>query len=233
MNAAAGLARGTYLCLLNNDTFVTPGWLAPLVQAARSDPTIGVVGNRHLTPSTGKINHAGMVFDELGRPIHLYPGKDADFPPAQISREFQILTAACWLVPRDLYLELDGLDTAFKNGFEDVDFCLRCRERNRKMFYVADSVIFHYGQSSPGRTDYDQENALLFRRKWHNKICPDLQDYLIRDGQISAPEKSAHRPAGRHSPARRRTFTSRYPWRKAMLFRGSLHVLLWPAKMPG
>ena len=39
-----------------------------------------------------------MVFDEKGCPVHLYPGHEADYPPSNISREFQALTAACWLV---------------------------------------------------------------------------------------------------------------------------------------
>jgi GT2 family glycosyltransferase len=185
-NRAALLAQGEYLCLLNNDTLVTPGWLTRLVAAVRRDPTIGVVGNRHLTPGTGLINHAGMVFDGQRNPVHLYPGKPADFPAAMVSREFQIVTAACWLVPKSLFLELDGFDADFRNGYEDVDFCLRVRAHGRKVFYAADSVIYHYGQSSPGRTDSEAANALYFRRKWGAHIASDLDDYVTRDGAAAA-----------------------------------------------
>jgi len=189
-NAAAAQAKGRFLCLLNNDTIVTKGWLGPLIRAAISDPEIGIVGNLQLTPATGKIDHAGMVIDDRGQPIHLYKGKDANFPPALVSREFQLVTAACWLVPRDLFLSLGGLDTAFVNGYEDVDFCLRCKERARKIFYVADSVIYHYGGSSPNRFDRETENMQLFRRKWQQKIHHDLQEYLIRDNQTPNTEMS-------------------------------------------
>jgi len=37
---------------------VTPGWLRALVDVAERDRAIGVVGNKHLFPQTGKINHA-------------------------------------------------------------------------------------------------------------------------------------------------------------------------------
>jgi GT2 family glycosyltransferase len=191
MNDAASLARGEFLCLLNNDTWVTRGWLSRLLKAARRDPRIGVVGNRHLTPGSGAINHAGMVFDDVGHPHHLYFGRPADFPPALLSREFQILTAACWLVPRPLFLELGGFDTGFRNSYEDVDFCLRAREHGRTVFYVGDSVIYHHGAQSPGRTDHEEANAAYFRRKWQGRIVPDQQAYLERDGVAAAPQTPA------------------------------------------
>jgi GT2 family glycosyltransferase len=181
MNRAAVEARGEYLCLLNNDTYVTTGWLIKLLNAARGDPAVGVVGNFHITPGTGKINHAGMVFDEDCRVLHLYRGMKADYPPARVTREFQMVTAACWLVPRALFLELNGFDPIFKNGCEDTDFCLRAREHGRKILYVGDSVIYHHGASSPGRMDHEDPNLSYFHRKWHGKIRPDVEDYLRRD----------------------------------------------------
>jgi O-antigen biosynthesis protein len=195
VNLAARLARGEYLCLLNNDTLVTSGWLSPLFAAASKDPAIGVVGNRHLTPGTNILNHAGMVFDADRRPVHLYVGQLAKFPPALVSREFQCVTGACWLVERQLFLDLGGFDLQFKNGYEDVDFCLRVRRHGRKVFYAADSVIYHHGQQSPGRSDNDVANALAFERKWGAHIICDLEDYLIRDGVVTKPAK-----VGRQQP---------------------------------
>ena len=185
INLAAPLARGEYLCLLNNDTLVTPRWLKRLVTVARKDPAIGVVGNRHLTPGTDLLNHAGIVFDAAGHPVHLYPGQPANFPPALVSREFQCVTGACWLVERRLFLDLGGFDLQFKNGYEDVDFCLRVRRHGRKVFYAADSLIYHYGQQSPGRMDNDVLNAFAFERKWGMHIVSDLHDYLVRDGLMA------------------------------------------------
>jgi len=179
MNMAAPLARGEYLCLLNNDTLVTAGWLQKLVAAARNDPAIAVVGNRHLTPGTNLIDHAGMVFDSRKRPVHLYRGLPADFRPALFSQEFQCVTAACWLVKKKIFLDLGGFDPEFKNSFEDIDFCLRAGQGGHKIFYVADSVIYHYGQSSPGRKDHETRNAQYFQRKWGAAIAPDLHRYYV------------------------------------------------------
>jgi GT2 family glycosyltransferase/glycosyltransferase involved in cell wall biosynthesis len=177
MNAAAKLAKGRHLCLLNNDTIVLPNWLGLMVEAAENDPTIGVVGNRHLWPDSEKINHGGMAFDKRYEPVHIRVGQEPDFAPALVDREFQILTAACWVVPRHVFDDLGGFDLQFKNGFEDVDFCLRVRERGLKVWYVGKSVIYHYGQSTPGRTVNDAENARRFHQKWRGKIVPDLHKF--------------------------------------------------------
>lgn len=184
INKAAAVARGHYLVLLNNDTEVTPLWLRRMLDAARADPMIGVVGNRQLYPSTGNINHAGVVFDEQCRPVHLYPDKPADFPPANLSRDFQTLTGACLLVPRAVFSELGGLDPEFRNGHEDTDFCLRARRRGYRVHYVADSVIYHHIGSSPGRYDSEGANERHFAAKWRGKIVSDLHDYVTRDAAL-------------------------------------------------
>ena len=116
MNRAAAAAAGEFLCLLNNDTLVTEDWLSAMLAVARHSPDVGVVGNKHLWPDSGLVNHAGMVFDEDRLPTHLYPGARADAPQVNVSRDFQILTAACWLVPADLFRTVGGFDERFVNG---------------------------------------------------------------------------------------------------------------------
>jgi GT2 family glycosyltransferase len=196
LNKAAGVARADYLVFLNNDTEVTPLWLRRMLDAALEDPSIGVVGNRQLYPNTRNVNHAGMVFDEQCKPVHLYPNKPADFPPANISRDFQALTGACILVPSEVFRELGGFDTAFRNGHEDVDFCLRAGQRGYRVHYVAESVIYHHIGSSPGRYDTEGENERHFAEKWRGKIVPDLDDYTSRDAawlpaSVAGPAVSA------------------------------------------
>ena len=43
-NIAAEAARGRYLCFLNNDAFVQPGWMRPLIDPLAADPAIGATG---------------------------------------------------------------------------------------------------------------------------------------------------------------------------------------------
>ncbi|HET7880284.1 MAG TPA: glycosyltransferase [Acetobacteraceae bacterium] len=201
MNLAARLAGGDFVVLLNNDTEVTPGWLNRMLEAMRSDEAIGLVGNRHLYPDSRLINHAGMAFDATGYPVHLYLGRPPDYAPAQVSREFQILNGACWLVRRELFLELGGFDTGYRNGWEDIDFCLRVRERGSKVWYAADSVIYHHVSASAGRFKDEGDNARYFATKWQGRFAHDLQGYLLRDGEVASPGPINTPPAAPAAPS--------------------------------
>lgn len=186
-NKAAEVVSGKYLLILNNDTIVTKNWLEPLLRIATAHPDAAVVGNCQLYASSGLINHAGMVFDERGRPVHLYDGMPADFPAARSSRTLQAVTGACWLVPREIFRELGGFDPMFRNGFEDVDFCLRARKRGYTIWYAADSVIYHHVSSSSGRFDREEENAALFAARWRQDVIHDRATVLASDGQRPEP----------------------------------------------
>ncbi len=173
-NAAANVARGEFLVLLNNDTLVTPGWLRALVEAARREEHLGVLGNKHLYPDTKLLQHCGMAFDEKGFAYHLSPGTDPNAPAVNCRREFQCVTFACVLIPAKIFRELGGLDTDYKNGFEDVDFCLRARAAAYRVVYNPGSVIFHYGQQTPGRQVNDDTNWQTFQKRWAGKVKLDL-----------------------------------------------------------
>jgi len=176
-NLAAKEALGEFLCLLNDDTVVTEGWLEKMLAIQNQDSRVGLVGNRHLDPKTGQIRHAGMVFNTHGRPLRLYTKQPADFWPALINQEFQILKATCWLVRKRLFLELDGFDTDFEDGYEDTDFCLRVRQRGYKCFYAAESVIYHAMVPVPHTLNQEARDWELFRCKWGVSIVPDIESF--------------------------------------------------------
>ena len=62
---------GRYIVLLNSDAAVTRDWLRSLIEEAKSDPRIGVVGPKLLLHD-GRINSTGLVFNHRlcngGRP---------------------------------------------------------------------------------------------------------------------------------------------------------------------
>ncbi|MEX1118046.1 MAG: glycosyltransferase [Terrimicrobiaceae bacterium] len=186
-NLAANAARGEYLCFLGDDTVVAEGWLEKMVSTQRHDPRIGLVGNRHLDPDTGRIRHAGMVFSADGRPLVLYTKQPPDFWPALINQEFQILSAACWLLRRHLFLEMGGFDTDFVNGWGTIDFCLRVRQRGYKCFYVAESVIYRASIPIPEALGHEARDWDLFRCKWGMAITPDIATFYAGPDPIPEP----------------------------------------------
>lgn len=169
-NAAAALAGGEFLVLLNNDTLVHAGWLDALIAVARATDRLGVLGNKHLFPDSGKLHHCGMAFTRDGRPLHLHPGTDPEAPSVNVQREVPCVTFACVLIPSAVYRELSGLDEGYRNGCEDVDFCLRARAAGYRVVYTPASVIEHYGQATPGRTVGEDANFQRLAARW-----PDVE----------------------------------------------------------
>ncbi|MFH0764870.1 MAG: glycosyltransferase [Calditrichota bacterium] len=181
-NLAARRARGPFITLLNSDTLPQPGWLDHLVECAKQDKEIGVVGARLLFPLNRLVQHAGVAFTNEGSPYHIYQGFPDDHPAVSHRREFKAVTAACALIRRDLYQELGGLDEGFVNGFEDVDFCLRARERGFKVVYEPQAVALHHAEASPGRHAREYENGVRLYQKWQGRLTGDDHLYYNQDG---------------------------------------------------
>jgi GT2 family glycosyltransferase/glycosyltransferase involved in cell wall biosynthesis len=180
-NLGAQLSRGRQLLFLNNDTLVEPGWLAEMLRVSRSSPSVGVVGIKQLFPYTNTIYHTGIVFTPEGRPEHLYPHLDASLPQVNKEREYQAVTGACLLMERSLFDDCGGFDEAYRNGYEDIDLCMKVRQRGRTVVCCTAAYIYHYGQISEGRTADDDANAALFASRWGGGLKSDRDAYLIRD----------------------------------------------------
>jgi GT2 family glycosyltransferase len=181
-NHGAQNASGEWLVFLNNDTIPQPGWLDALVRYASGRDGIGVVGAKLLFPN-GRIQHAGVVFAKNLAPHHLYAGFPGDHPAVNKSRDFQVVTAACALVGREVFEDARAFDTAFVNGYEDVDLCLRLRRLGYQIHYCHESVVSHLESAT---RDYlaDPANFKLFLERWSGFVVQDDFRYYIEDGLI-------------------------------------------------
>jgi len=163
-NKAALVAKGEVLALLNNDLVLTEGWLAPMLACLEKHKQCGLVGNIQLNPKTGLINHAGMFFDLEGCPVTAR--KNRKCFPAEDYSEWNAVTAACVLIRRDVYMEMNGFDEAYINGSEDIDLCIRLRLAAYQNYVANKSRIFHHVSSSPERHRYNDKNTQLLKQKW-------------------------------------------------------------------
>jgi GT2 family glycosyltransferase len=181
-NQGAAIASGNYLIFLNNDTIPTEGWLEALLRCVHSDPEIAVAGSKLLFPNN-TVQHAGVVICQDGTPRHIYAGFPTDHPAVNKLRRFQAVTAACALVRRSAFEEVGRFDTAFCNGYEDVDLCLRLGQRGYRVVYCPDSVLYHLESISRERQSRRQhENYLYYQGRWAGRVQPDDLRFYIEDG---------------------------------------------------
>ena len=181
-NQGARVAKGRYLVFLNNDTLPRVGWLSPLVDELHKHHDVAVVGSKLLYPN-GKIQHAGVVVSRRDcHPYLVYRNSSGDEPFVNRRRELSAVSAACMAVRKDVFNQLDGFDEGYRNGFEDVDFCLRVKAGGYRVVYQPNSVLTHYESQTATRKDCDHDNSDRFLKKWREVIIEDEDAIYLEDG---------------------------------------------------
>lgn len=169
MNQAALHSRGRYLCLLNSDAFVTPGWVAPLVERMDNQQSVGAVVPM-LLDEEGRLEEAGVLLSRDGRTQDFGHGDMPDKPEYGFSRVVDYGSAACMLVRRCDFLRTGGFDPAFGLGYcEDVDLCLRLSAAGLSTVYEPRSKVLHLrGASSDpvSAAALIAQNTALLRERW-------------------------------------------------------------------
>ncbi len=172
-NAAARQAAGDLLLFLNNDIEArTARWLHALVaQATR--PEVGAVGGRLLYPD-GSIQHAGVVIALGGIAGHVLRNLPGDRPGyasmAIATRNASVVTGACLMTRREVFDSVGGFDERLPVAFNDVDFCLKLREKGYLVVYEALCELVHHESKSRGHTDDLVEGRRILER-WGRAIA--------------------------------------------------------------
>lgn len=167
-NQALKEAKGEYFCALNNDIICLKGWLSEMIKPF-CDPKIGIVGSKLLVPGSRNVQHEGVFFLDNGTPYHINLGGGVN-ERTNTSRIVPAVTGACLVMKTSLLRELGGFDTAYINGWEDIDLCLKVRKLGYNIFYQSKSVLYHYEGQTAGRLNNDNENRRLFMSRWKKDI---------------------------------------------------------------
>jgi len=153
-NLAAREASGEYLLLLNNDTVVLQEhWLERMV-AYGQRPDVGIVGVKLMFPQPPTVQHVGVILGLGGIAEHPYLGllglTDSGYMNrALVDQDLSAVTAACLLIRKSVWEEVKGLDEqAFRVSYNDVDLCLKVRERGYKIVWTPFVVLVHHGSVS-------------------------------------------------------------------------------------
>lgn len=160
-NAGAAATTGETLIFVNDDTKVDQDDWLELLTNPFVDPNVGITGCRLIYPD-GKIQHSGIYFDVADGILTAYNRTwDADSGPVAA------VTGACLAIRRDLFNLLHGFDSEFRNGYEDVDLCLRAAEEGYGAFYVAECTLIHHeSQSGPARWEHVDHNVRRLQQLW-------------------------------------------------------------------
>jgi O-antigen biosynthesis protein len=192
VNRGAVNSSGDYLLILNDDMeVVTPNWIERLLMYA-GRPEIGAVGGR-LWWQDGRLQHAGILFENGGYPGHIYygfPGGSGAYSNnVLVAQNYLALTAACLMTSRHAFDEVGGFSLDFPMNYNDMDFCLKLVASGRRNVYDPDTILYHFESSSRSTAVEDWEKDKL-RERWlaRTVVDPSTNPHL-RHGmpRISTP----------------------------------------------
>lgn len=181
-NFGVQASSGEYVLLLNNDTeVITLDWIEELLMYAQRED-VACVGGKLFYPDH-TIQHAGVV---IGLGAHRTAGHTHYLMNIEnlgymgrlcYTQDATAVTGACLLVSRAIYDEVGGLDENFRVALNDVDFCLKCREKGYLNVWTPFAELFHYESASRGSDmtgasaeRYNMESE-QFREKWADALA--------------------------------------------------------------
>ena len=171
-NVGSEVASDGFLVFLNNDTEVlTPDWLDHLLYYAEQ-PDVGAVGPM-LLYGDRTVQHAGVALGMRGTADHLMRG----FPPdvdgyagsLTCAREVSAVTAACLMMSKSMFDMIGGFNEYFATAYQDVDLCLRLRQRGMRVIYTPQAVLIHH-ESASRQDYYDMVDRMFLLDRWETLI---------------------------------------------------------------
>lgn len=166
-NYGAGFAKGQYLLLLNNDIeMIGTDCLRELLgYAMRED--VGAVGAR-LYFADDTIQHAGVVVGFGGIAGHAFVNQGREvlgyFARAMCQQNYSAVTAACMMTRTTDFFSVGGLTEELTVAFNDIDYCMKLRQRGKLIVYNPYAEAYHYESKSRG-AENTPEKKLRFHRE--------------------------------------------------------------------
>lgn len=194
-NLAAKRANGEYLVFLNNDTeIISEQWLDHLVYYAEQ-PDVGAVGAL-LLYENGTVQHAGIVLGMRGTADHGMRGfmskSDGYAGSLSCAREVSAVTAACMTIRKSTFEQVGGFNEHFFSIYQDVDLCLRLRQRGLRIIWTPQALLLHQESLSRGKY-YDFVDRHLLLDQWED-VIEDGDPYYNRNLNVDQGDYSVRHP---------------------------------------
>lgn len=182
-NRAVNEANGSVVGLLNNDIeVISPDWLEEMLSLSLQ-LGVGAVGARLWYPD-GTLQHGGVLLgygpSRIAGHVHGTTREDMGyFGRAELIQNFSAVTAACLIVKKSVYLEVDGLDENLPVDYNDVDFCLRLTKLGYRNIWTPYAELYHYEHGTRGKVLHPQKTNQLkkdmkyMQQRWGNYLVQD------------------------------------------------------------
>ena len=176
VNFGVSKAKGEYILLLNNDTrMINADAITELMGFARRKD-VGAVGAR-LYYGNNTVQHAGLIIGLGGVANSQFLGSGREqvgyFYRSTCVQDLSAVTGACLLTSKHDFETVNGFDENLAVAFNDVDYCLKLREKGLLCVYTPFSEWYHLESVSRGSDFENPEKKIrmeketgIFMSKW-------------------------------------------------------------------
>ncbi len=170
-NFAARETQADFLLFLNNDTkVINKEWLSAMVEHIQREE-VGAVGAKLIFPNE-TVQHAGVVLGMgvAGHAFKYFPRLSEGYmSQINVIKNYSAVTGACLLTKRDLFLKVGGFDEKnLKVAFNDIDYCLKLREKDFLVVYTPYAELYHFESLSRGD---DEELKKKDPKEWQRVVA--------------------------------------------------------------
>jgi GT2 family glycosyltransferase len=187
INQAVTDIDADHLLLLNNDTEIgSDDWIEAMLEHSQR-AEVAAVGARLLFPD-GEPQHEGVL---IGPGNGLAGNIDTRryFELGRTIRDCSAVTAACMMTRNEVFRELGGFEERLGVAYQDVDYCLRAREKGYLIVYTPLAVVTHEEGGTRGRTGrtHPEADETFFRERWSGYRDPYYNPNLDIDHPYRLP----------------------------------------------
>lgn len=194
-NDALKDVQADYYVLLNSDIEVTPNWIPPCIELLEKDKSIAALQPKILAyHNKTHFEHAGAAGGYLDQDFYPFcQGRifdEVEFDNGQYNHSHEVFwaTGACLFIRAELYHSIGGLDDDFFAHMEEIDMCWRLKQQNHKIYYCAESTIYHVGggtlnYDNPKKTYLNFRNSLfMIAKNYDGNLFVKVFKRLLIDG---------------------------------------------------
>ena len=181
-NYAVKESTGEYILFLNNDTeVITDGWIQKMVGYAMQNH-IACVGAKLLYPNDD-IQHGGVILGVGGIARHAFLNYEGDtygfYGRMIVPYDYSAVTAACLMVSKKKFNEVNGFTEELKVAYNDIDLNLKLRQKGYYNVLLPQIELYHYESKSRGLDTTTEKYKQYLKEKeymenhWKNELEND------------------------------------------------------------
>jgi O-antigen biosynthesis protein len=158
------------IILLNDDTIVLTDIVREMQQLAYSDPKIGIVGAKMLSPNQETVINYGIRIAKDGNSAHKHFGEHkSKVNKVEIQKAVE---GSCMYIKRDVLTQIGYFDTNYGMGYrEEVDLAFTAREADWKVVSCPTAEVVHFVSQTHGRLNITNDTHKYFMSKWGTKLA--------------------------------------------------------------